>query len=162
MAISAFLKIKSYRPLMTEKNKVHLSKDGYLTFRHEHNLLKLSDNENDLAVHGNKKDEHTAYSLILPDMNLHSLHVRWFEDDAEVHLSPLEAFVQAYGALEGYQVFYREIHRPARKAGEYGVTFNIELKVDIFTGFVTATCTSSNPLIVPLGFKLDVNPRFMF
>lgn len=161
-AIRDLLQIKNYRPIYNEKNKSSFSRDEYLKLGLEHDLLKLSGHEGDYEKHKPNPGAENILSLIDPNMQFQGLHVNWFGEDEILGTTDIEALIQCYGAIEGYQTFPRWIIRSARKKGQFGVKFNLNFNIDIFRCLIKVTCESDNPLVVPLGFKIVTSPRFLF
>lgn len=161
-AIRDLLQIKSYRPVFNDKNRHAFSREGYLKFGMEHDLLKLSGHPGDYERHKPDPNAENIYSLIQPNMEFYGIHVNWFGEDDIVTTTDIESFIQCYGAIEGYQPFQRILYRAAKKKGQFGVKFKLNFSVDIFKCLVKVSCESDNPLVIPLGFNLCVSPRYLF
>lgn len=161
-AIRGLLQIKSYRPIYNEKNMSSFSRDEYLKVGMEHDLLKLSGHDGDYEKHKPDPGAENILSLIDPNMQFQGLHVNWFGQDEIIGTTDIEALIQCYGAIEGYQTLQRRLIRSARKKGLFGVQIKVNFNIDIFRCLMKVTCESDNPLVVPLGFKIATSPRFMF
>lgn len=153
------LQFDRYKPKRTEENKDSFSIDNYLKTGQRHDLLTLSGNSADMRFLGLSE----GIGLLNPEMYLEVLHLQIDGEDRYLYLSPLEQFIQLFGAIfEDQEIFRKIISRGEQKGYSRGYSVELKITVNIRDAQVQIDATTNDMDIQVMGFRLKTTAQFPF